>query len=213
MSTDAGTMRDQAYTLILNKIIHQELPFGSRLSVAKLSREFGLSNTPIREAISLLESEGLVTYNRNSGFRVIHLDQKVFDDLCQTMRALLVGSLYDSILKGRIPALIEMLEQRLDVQKSMLEQNSFYEYAQYSIDFDRSFIDITNDRMLSMMFESKFNLLSMCTIYVYDYRSDGVSANLYEHEEILRALKEGRLHDAGKLLYLHFDKSDIRIIS
>lgn len=212
MTKSTGSLRDQAYSLILDKILRQEIPFDSRLSVAMLSREFGISNTPIREAISLLESEGLVTYSQNSGFRVIRLDQQVFDDLCQTMRVLLLGSLYDCIRTGHIPDLIGLLEERLTIQKSKLEQNSFYEYAQYSIDFDRAFIDIADNRMLSMMFESKFNLLTMCTVYVYDYRSDGVSANLREHEEILKSLKEGRIDDTERLLFLHFNKSNIVIV-
>ena len=109
----SDTLRDQAYALIRDKIIRQSLPFGARLSVAELSREFGISNSPIREAISLLETNGLVNNTPNYGFRVITLDEQVFNDLTQTMRVLLVGCLNECIRTGRIPELVPLLEERL----------------------------------------------------------------------------------------------------
>ena len=177
----SDTLRDQAYALIRDKIIRQSLPFGARLSVAELSREFGISNSPIREAISLLETNGLVSNTPNYGFRVITLDEQAFNDLTQTMRVLLVGCLNECIRTGRIPELVPLLEERLALQKSKMQEDSFYEYCVYSIDFDKAFVDVCHNEMLTRMFESKFNLLQMCTVYAYDYRSDGVTENLGQH--------------------------------
>ncbi len=203
------TLRDQAYDLIRDKIIRQELPFGARLSVAELSREFGISNSPIREAISLLETNGLVKNTPNFGFRVITLDEQVFNDLTQSMRVLLCGCLIDCIHAGKIPELIPMLEDRLELQKDKMQQDSFYDYCVYSINFDKAFVDVFHNELLTRMFESKFNLLEMCTVYAYDYRSDGVLENLHQHEDILRSLQEGRYDDTIELLYHHFDKHDL----
>lgn len=71
MIVKPDTLRDQAYKLIRNQIVTRELPLGSHLSVADLSRDLGISNSPIREAISKLENEGLVVSHPNSGFHVV----------------------------------------------------------------------------------------------------------------------------------------------
>ena len=85
------TLKEQAYTLIREKIMQQELPFGARLNIADLAREFQISNSQIREAVSLLESDGVVECLPNAGFRVLTLDKTSFGTLTQTIKVLLAG--------------------------------------------------------------------------------------------------------------------------
>ena len=53
---------DQIYDQLRYDIINLKLPLGSRLNVSELQERFGISSTPIREAINRLQTDGLVVY-------------------------------------------------------------------------------------------------------------------------------------------------------
>src|SRR5260370_4322892 len=65
-----GSLAEQAYTRILDKILKGEYPLGAALSGRKLGSEFGMSFLPISEAIKRLEQEGLVESRPRVGTRV-----------------------------------------------------------------------------------------------------------------------------------------------
>lgn len=67
---------DQIYDQLRSDIINLKLPLGSRLNVSELQERFGISSTPIREAINRLQTDGLVVYENNVGARVMSLNEK-----------------------------------------------------------------------------------------------------------------------------------------
>lgn len=64
----------QAYEEIKKRIITLELPPGTKIDDYEMSRELEISRTPVREAIFLLGSEGLVDVGTHAGFTVRALD-------------------------------------------------------------------------------------------------------------------------------------------
>jgi DNA-binding GntR family transcriptional regulator len=69
-----GTKRDQIVDHLRRKIIGGELARGERLRQDALALQFGASITPVREAFSILESEGLITSEPHRGARVATVD-------------------------------------------------------------------------------------------------------------------------------------------
>ena len=65
-----NTMKNQAYEIIRKKILNQSYIPGEKISIASLTEELQISNTPIREALSMLEEHGLVEITPNSGFKM-----------------------------------------------------------------------------------------------------------------------------------------------
>lgn len=64
------TLRENVAAEIRTKILNEELAPGTRIVEQNLSKEFGISRGPIREALRQLEYEGLVEYTRNAGCSV-----------------------------------------------------------------------------------------------------------------------------------------------
>src|SRR6185295_1137428 len=69
-----GTKRDQIVAHLRRQIVGGELARGERLRQDALAEQFGASITPVREAFSILESEGLVTSEPHRGVRVATVD-------------------------------------------------------------------------------------------------------------------------------------------
>ena len=80
-----GTGSQRAYERIRDKILRLELAPGADLDEAGLEHEFGISRTPVREALIRLASEGLVTLMPNRGARVTPLE---LTDVPQLLEAL-----------------------------------------------------------------------------------------------------------------------------
>ena len=67
---------DQVYDKLRERIVQLKIPFGSKLNVSKLQEEYGVSSTPVREALNRLLNEGLIEFENNVGARVIDITEK-----------------------------------------------------------------------------------------------------------------------------------------
>jgi len=84
------TVRSRAAAELRDRILTGRLDVGSRIDLDELSEEFGISRTPVREALLELSYEGLVAVNPRSGITVLGLTP---DDAVDNFAvlALLVG--------------------------------------------------------------------------------------------------------------------------
>ena len=64
------SVADQVYAVLRERIASGEIERGSRLHQEDLAKEFGVSRTPVREALRRLAAEGLVDLFANRGARV-----------------------------------------------------------------------------------------------------------------------------------------------
>ncbi len=64
------TLQDQVYEYLHEKIVNGNIPPGQRIVEEKISKETGVSRSPIREAIRRLNSDGLVSVSPRGGVRV-----------------------------------------------------------------------------------------------------------------------------------------------
>ncbi|HDS1738311.1 GntR family transcriptional regulator [Pseudomonas putida] len=81
-------------------IICCELAPGEKLKVAELSQSYGLSSSPIREALNRLAQEGIVEASENKGFRVARLSVGDFQQITQLRRLLECEALAEAIRHG-----------------------------------------------------------------------------------------------------------------
>ena len=73
-------LHQQAYELLKSKILSGAFPGGTRVNEIKLSQELGISRSPVREAIRMLEQDGLIVPS-NTGHIVNPLDEKTLNDV------------------------------------------------------------------------------------------------------------------------------------
>jgi DNA-binding GntR family transcriptional regulator len=76
------TKADYAYRQLRDRIVNQDLEPGSRLMLRPLAAELGLSVMPVRDALRMLEGDGLVTLESHRGARVTEISREsVFDTI------------------------------------------------------------------------------------------------------------------------------------
>lgn len=84
-----GPMGTEVYEHLLSSILGLKVAPGERITIDAVARELGVSQTPIREALHRLESEGVVVRTHLSGYRVAPpMGREEFEELVE-MRLLL----------------------------------------------------------------------------------------------------------------------------
>ena len=79
------SLHDEVLTKLRDYIVDNNLPEGTRIPERQLSEMFGISRTPLREALKVLASEGLVNLLPNRGSRVRSLSEQDICDLFDLM--------------------------------------------------------------------------------------------------------------------------------
>ncbi len=101
-----GTRRNLREEITQNlraAVISGELRPGVVYSAPSMAAQFGVSATPVREAMLDLANEGLVDIVRNKGFRVTELSEKDLDELSE-LRALIEVPTVRRIAAAGVPA-------------------------------------------------------------------------------------------------------------
>ncbi|GAA1002490.1 GntR family transcriptional regulator [Acrocarpospora pleiomorpha] len=70
LAPQGASLSDQLVAVLQRRIISGEIPIGTWLRHSALAEEFGISRTPVREALRILASQGIVTIAPNRGAQV-----------------------------------------------------------------------------------------------------------------------------------------------
>lgn len=76
-------IRQKVYDFLRNEILSNHIKGGERLVEGRLARQIHVSRTPIREALHILEMEGLVESFPRVGYRVKELRWEDVEELCE----------------------------------------------------------------------------------------------------------------------------------
>lgn len=93
-------MIEAVFTQLREDILDGKHPPGTRLRVEQLRQEFGVGASTIREALSRLMSEALVTTEGQRGFRVAQISLEDFRDIAEMRKMMEIMALQNSIDKG-----------------------------------------------------------------------------------------------------------------
>ncbi|AKA72146.1 GntR family transcriptional regulator [Clostridium scatologenes] len=139
---------DQIYIQIRDDIIEQVIPWGKRLNVNELQDKFGISSTPIREALNRLQKEGLIEYKNNIGANVISIEEKDIIEIQEVALTLDCAAIRYSMEKGKIN---EMAEELLYNIKCFQESDDEIKRAESIEQFSRVFYRYAeNSRLIDM---------------------------------------------------------------
>ncbi|MCR2807768.1 GntR family transcriptional regulator [Paenibacillus soyae] len=189
-----------AYTILKERIIEGRLLPGTLISENEIADELKMSRTPVRNAITHLESEGLVVSLKNRGVLVKEILGKEFLDMYEATMAMLVYTL-DVIRERGIQLNLARLEDILDKQLQAEQADDYLSYIKHSMLFIKAVVSsIQNQAMLAVM-EGYVDKISMAaylnymnTPYVKHYSANELNRSIF------RALSEGKEDEAKRIV-------------
>jgi len=203
------TKREVATNLLREAIICGELAPGTRLVLEELSQRYNVSMTPIREAFSLLESEGLIAQSPHKGAVVSGMDREDLLELYAIRTA--VEEL--ATLHG-VPRLTE---DELSAMSGFLDALERFEGPQDGfLDIDKQF-----HRVVYRAAGSRRWLETIETLWQRSRRYmlastlvSGAMASLHaDHRAILQACREHDAARAAAAVCDHLRRSEERLLS
>ena len=200
------SMKDQVYDIIKEKILSQEYGLGDSINIKNLCDELEVSNTPVREALSRLEVEGLVVSDLNKKVKVIDLNEERKRETDFFLYTLYAGSYHTCKMQRRIPMLISLMEKALSDQKAASLADDPSAFTRAAISFDRSLVLATENQRLIEYHDQFLPMLYLLTRYVHEHGGDNQQVNMKEHAAILEAVRFGDDSAVMEKLYAHYDK-------
>ena len=202
-----SSMKDQVYTEIKNRILSRQYAPGDPLNIVHLSQELGVSNSPIREALSMLTNEHLVTMNMNSKFTVVALDEDLLQQLNSSIVSLLIGAVRLCLREERMDVLESSMAAAYEEQKAGVgtvdKQKSYW----LAVNFDRTIVTATENQMLISIFDNWYNLLYLSTSLM----SEGYNNSIEEHAGIIEAIHARDFLAIVEALENHYNKHFIPV--
>ncbi len=105
---------DQVYDKIRKRIIALEVPFGSKLNVSKLQEEYGVSSTPVREALNRLLNEGLIEFENNVGASVVNITETDVIEVQELEAAYEMAAVRYAMQKGDRQSMAEEIQKHIE---------------------------------------------------------------------------------------------------
>ncbi len=195
-----NSVADLAYERIRGLVLSGELAPGTRLGQVDLAERFGISRTPVREALRRLAGEGLVDFHSNRGFRVADLG------LDAVLRRLEVRAILEPGI-ARLAAQ-RRTERNVELLNGCIAREGRARCGIAAHDASREFhvtlAHASGNEELVRVLESLWlvevgrRLLSRRSAV-----SDWQSVDVEEHRAIAAAVAEGRAGDAESLMARH----------
>ena len=191
---------DLVAALIRELIITGELAAGEQLRQRDLAQRFHVSQTPVREAMRRLESEGLVVGDTHRGFTVVVPEDGPVEENFQIRAALeslgasLAARKIDAGGLARLRALNDQMRTLTDDDPGYAELNREFHFTVY--DYAHSPL------LLSLM------RLLWASLHGGPRVSRTHAESARQHDEILAALAEGDADAASARTYAHIMGAD-----
>ncbi|MEX5636059.1 GntR family transcriptional regulator [Parafrankia sp. FMc2] len=172
------------------RILRGELTQGSRVIEDRVAEELGVSRNPVREAIRLLESEGLVEVTPRKGVMVTVISQEEANDLTEVRAALEVTAVRRAASRGIAPEIDAELEAVLREGESVTEAGAYERLSELNARFHDLLARASGNLRLVEVLRDLQNRLQLLFATGVTRRSGRAWE---EHRRILEAI---RAHDA-----------------
>jgi len=184
-------------------IVQGELEPGTRLNERLLTERFGISRTPLREAIKMLASEGLVQLLPNRGAVVTSITRKSALDMFQVMGVLesLAGELACQRATERDIEEIAKLHASMRRHHKRRELNEYFRLNQ---EIHQRIVDCAGNAELADIYR-RLSVRLRRVRYMANYSKERWDEAMAEHEQILEALTERQAKRLKALLATHLE--------
>jgi DNA-binding GntR family transcriptional regulator len=188
-------------------IIEGEIEPGARISERLLCTRFGVSRTPLREALKVLASEGLVDLLPNRGAWVARLEDKDVADMFEVMAAL--ESLSGRLACARIgePELAEIRALHYRMLAHYMRRE-LPEYFRLNQAIHEAILDAAENPVLKATYLSLSSRMRRAR-YLANMSDERWAEAVMEHEKILAALSERDGETLARTLGTHLRNKSI----
>jgi DNA-binding GntR family transcriptional regulator len=173
--------------LLRSRIFSHELPPGSWIDEQAIAEQLGISRTPMREALKVLASEGLVVLKPRRGCYVAELSEQDLDEVFPVMALLESRCAFEATRKATDEdiARLEALHKDLEIYAASGDADKFFIAND---DFHSALQDIAGNGWLKHLIDDTRKVIKLTRRHSLQLEGR-VEQSLVEHREIMAALR------------------------
>lgn len=206
-----ASLTDKAYNQIKEWVVRYHLKPGARLHVSDLAHALKMSQTPVREALSMLEKEHLIEREPQKGYRVGTLSMQEIEDLYDLRIVLEVLAVRQAAkrmtasTRGRLSSILSEFERFLKTaqKQRILERGQDFHVVVLEASGNRPLAEIGRAILDRIWVIQNINLLT--TDHLFDAHP--------QHLQILEALDRGDAKKAATLMEKHLTQAKQFVLS
>jgi DNA-binding GntR family transcriptional regulator len=200
-SIQRRSLHDELVERLRALITDGELAPGEKIPERELCERFGVSRTPLREALKVLSSEGIVTLRQNRGAIVSALTREELDEVFPVMGALeaLSGEIACRMITDSELASIRSMHERMVEHWQAGELQPYFRLNQR---IHNAILDATRNQTLKSVYRSLSGRL-MTARYLANMAPDRWAQAVAEHEEMINALQRREGARLAEILKAH----------
>lgn len=178
------SLRDEITTLLRAAVMAGELEPGVVYSAPSLAEQFGVSATPVREAMLDLGKEGLVEIVRNKGFRVTRLSAKELDDVTELRALVEIPTTRRLAERGVSPEDIARLRPMAVEIEDAARRRDFIAHVAVDLEFHLALLELAGNPRLTELVRSLRMHARLYGLRDESHR-EALFATWHEHAELL----------------------------
>ena len=190
-------LRVQVYDYLQEQMRIGALEPGASISVNTMIKELGVSRTPLREALLLLQEQGFVSIQPQRGVKINILAMKDVKDIYEILGGIesrVILSVFNRISDTEIKRM-KSCNRKIE---AALKENDIIGHNQANIDFHNVFLELSdNHRLLRYVKNLKMQLYDFPK---RDYGRVWNLNNLQEHKTLVSLIEEDKAMDAANYL-------------
>jgi DNA-binding GntR family transcriptional regulator len=201
---DTPSFKNKAYTALKNAIVAMDIYRSRddiRLDERKLALDFGISRTPVREAMAQLESEGFVRSVPRRGIYVVRKTKREVIEMI-TAWAALESMAARLITEVATQEEIAGLRRMFATFKNGKLRTHLDEYSDVNIEFHQAIIRLSRNAVLIDLAENLFTHMRMIRRKTIGEK-DRADRSIRDHISIIEALEERATDRAEELVRDH----------
>jgi DNA-binding GntR family transcriptional regulator len=197
-----SNLSEDAYSFLRDLFVNgRRYNPGDKISVEELSRELGVSRTPLWGAINRLEAEGIVEIAPRLGVYLIDYDlHRVLD--IYSAREALEGMAARLAVEKITDRHIAALRSNVTQQRKFVDEGKIDSYHPLAVEFHEQIVRITQNATLQRMLASIFAQIRAMRVQRNSAPMQ-LPKSCVEHEEILTALEERDPDAAERIMRQH----------
>ena len=198
------SLKSKAYNLIKSKIVNCEYAPNSFLNETMLMEEIGSSRTPIREALSKLEQENLVTILPKKGVMVSDLSLNEINMIFETR--ILIEPYILTHYGQFVPAdILSSMKETFDLKN--LSHISAHEIYTKDDQFHKLLVDSSKNTYFMRAMDNIYNQSYRLRVLTGNRQQERILNSNNEHVNIIELMLENKFDQASEALKTHLEKS------
>ncbi|MBL8489747.1 MAG: GntR family transcriptional regulator [Rhodocyclaceae bacterium] len=201
LSLSAPALYEQVAEELRSRIYSHQLPPGAWVDEQAIAAEFGISRTPLREALKVLASEGLVELRPRRGCYVAQLSEQDLDEIFPVMALLEGRCASEAAVKATADDVRRLETVHVDLERHAAtgDADRFFEANQL---FHAILQELAGNRWLNQLIADTRKFIKLTRRD--SLRLDGrLRQSLAEHRAVLDAIRRHDADDAGRLMHQH----------